>query len=78
MTERDAPLHLPTENSGECSACFLPWPCPVAIAWEQAHSVFCPRASRGLDVCSTHLRPGDRYAHQRVIPPATTEESSDG
>lgn len=62
--------HVPTENSGECSVCFESWPCAVARAWEHAHAVFCPRVHDGFDVCSTHLRPGDRYMHaQMSLPP---------
>lgn len=29
--------------------------------WEEAHSLFCPMADKGVDVCSIHLRPGDRH-----------------
>jgi hypothetical protein len=65
--------HVPTVDSGVCSTCWLPWPCPVAVAWEQAHDVFCPRGQ----VCSTHLRPGDRYVHQRVIPPVADQGGTD-
>jgi hypothetical protein len=34
-----------------------------ARAWEEAHAKFCPRGggSPDSDVCSTHLRPGDRH-----------------
>lgn len=67
--EKDVPVqHLPTEDSGECSACGQPWPCDVAVAWEWAHAAFCPRGGT-IDVCSTHLRPGDRYWHQTSVTP---------
>lgn len=33
----------------------------IRDAWEQAHAEFCPRGGPVLDVCSTHLRPGDRH-----------------
>lgn len=68
--------HLPTENSGECSVCCEPWPCDVAVTWESAHDEFCPRVVNGFDVCSTHLRPGDRYLHATLRRPPTPEAPS--
>lgn len=78
MTESERGLAhaacVPTTESGECSVCFQPWPCDVAVAWENAHAAFCPRHRNGVDVCSTHLRPGDRYAHAALF----TSPAKDG
>lgn len=40
-----------------------------SATWERAHAEFCPRGRvEGVgDVCSTHLKPGDRHMFAKVV-----------